>query len=146
MNIESQVVNLELSKRLKELGVNRESQFIWICVIKTKFNFIKFRESFEPDSEIFGAFSYPSFNASELFEMLPACIDIQKEEPFNFYWLHLQKRTASNIQYIMNYRCDSFSPEVLQRVLLIHNIYDENLCDCLAKLLIHLIENEYIEI
>lgn len=147
MNLEQQVVSLELSRRLKELNVKQESLFYhynkpyndgiddWVIT-----NWEDYETAYDDKSE-----PYSAFTASELFEMLPAYIDIKKEEPFNFYWLSLQKRTASNIQYMINYRCDTFgADEFIQRILLTNNIYDESLCNCLAKILIHLIENNIL--
>ncbi len=78
-------------------------------------------------------------------DLLPAFIDTQNNEPFNFVNLKLEKRTAKNIQYMMNYHCDTFDATFMPRVLLAHNIFDEKLADCLAKMLIHLIENKLIE-
>lgn len=88
-----------------------------------------------------------NFTLDELFEILPAHIDTSRNEPFNNYWFHLQKRRSQNIQYIVNYRCDTYEIDLFnQRILFNHNIYDENLADCIAILLITLIENKYLEL
>lgn len=86
MKLEDQVCSLELSKRLKELRINKDSLFVWISIIKTGFNFIKLRESFEPDGEDIGAYSYPAFTVAELGELLfeKANENIEKTGYFDF--------------------------------------------------------------
>lgn len=84
------------------------------------------------------------FNASVLMDLLPAFIQHGKE-PFDCFWLHIQKRTAMNILYVGNYLCDSFTQDQMLNNpftgnLFDHNVYDENFCNMLAKLLIKIKE------
>ena len=73
--IERHVVNSELSKKLKELGVKQESYFHWgnPPFAKDGFNILHFDEW--QDSAKCGYDTYSAFLASELGEMLPETID-----------------------------------------------------------------------
>src|SRR3990167_9092334 len=77
--IEQHVVNSELSKKLKELGVKQESYFHWgnPPFAKDGFNILHFDEW--QDSAKCGYETYSAFLVSELGEMLPAFVssDIQ---------------------------------------------------------------------
>src|SRR5947208_16869171 len=71
MNLNDYVCSLELSKRLKELGVKQDSLFVWISIINTGFDFIKLKEEWEPNSKEVGAFNYSAFTVAELGNLLP---------------------------------------------------------------------------
>lgn len=67
MTLESQVVSLELAKRLKELGVKQESCFWWCDPSdgdKTDVGFIR-------DNHVGYKVYYSAFTVAELGEMLP---------------------------------------------------------------------------
>jgi len=64
MKLEDQVTNLELSKRIKELGVKQESFFYYEFITLTEDYHISWDNSSSKDN-------YSSFTASELLEMLP---------------------------------------------------------------------------
>lgn len=161
MNLESQVTSLELSQKLLTLGVKQNSLFVWISIIKTGFNFVKFREDFEPNSENVGAYNYPAFTSSELLSMLPTGITLPTGEPFNSFRLRIEKflyvkeevKHLSTIQaveaYSVNYRCDSTEcageNAWLEITLFDLNIWDENPSNAFAKTLIYLIENGYVK-
>src|SRR4029077_17573222 len=108
MKIEDQVVNLELSKRLKELGVEQTSAFHWVD-----------RSSQNIESYSIAYFALigmyvdniktdiiSAYTVAELMQILPAFVDTKTNEPFNNFYFNLHKRTAKNIQYIVNYHCD----------------------------------------
>jgi hypothetical protein len=137
MKIEDQVCSLELAKRLKELGVKQESYFYWFVLVGIGTARLRNNE-WRP--EVSGEEPISAFTVSELMEMLPAYIDTKKNEPFNTFYFDLRKRTAKNIQYIVNYYCDTVDQTVniVPYQLLSKNIYDEKLADCLAKTLIYL--------
>ena len=63
MNIEEQVTSLELSKQIKELGVEQESLFYWISTL----------QGFEIvyQGELLGEVSYSAFTVAELGKLLP---------------------------------------------------------------------------
>ncbi len=145
MKIGDECCSLELSKKLKELGVSQESLFYWIKFFNWDI-FLGGKHTQDYHSECLSAFT-----AAELMEMLPAYIDNKINEPFNFFGLSLNKRSSKNIQYIINYHCDSFILDAgrmfnpFSDKLIPHNICDENLANCLAKTLIYLTENKLIE-
>lgn len=130
MNLESQVTSLELSKKLKELGVKQESLFYWInydeqyclqyvndaiglCILKDIYKEL-----------------YSAFTASELLESLPT---------------HIK---GCNLQIIKGNRILREKPEFCCRYYDINIISepDENLSNSCAKMRIHLIENKLIEV
>lgn len=151
MLLDKQVTDLESSMVLKGLGVEQQSLFYW----ERNCNEVKDREyilifSAMHDmamNELGDGHSYKdnehysAFTASEIMDLLPVCIDIKKEEPFNNFWLHVHKRRAENIQYIAEYICDSISggelnnPNFPIRLDTLKS-HSENLVDCLVKLLI----------
>ena len=146
MKIEDQVVSLELSKRLKELGIKQDSYFCWFRLLESDFLYTLSERWQIDDEERFDEIS--AFTVAELMDMLPACIDMKEYEPFNYFFLQIHKRTSENIKYIARYVCDTM-PAVeagnpnfqLQSKFRSHS---EKLTDCLAIMLIHLIENNLI--
>jgi hypothetical protein len=124
MTKEQQVTNLELSKKLKELGVPQDSLFKWWAtdiesdgltwweVHEKEPRGKKIRES--PDKMPVSAFT-----VAELGEMLP--IECQYSETGAYYWVYFQR---GNKPY--------------------HEEKAETEADARAKMLIWLIENKYI--
>lgn len=149
MQLEQQCVSLEIARKLKELNVKQESLFYWEnCPDEGRF-VISSNEYHDTISGEWGDChclmdqeNYSAYSVAELFDMLPACVDIKKDEPFNNFWLYLQKRSTENIQYILNYRCDTYDPpNFFERFLCSPNVHDENLANALGKMMIYLIEN-----
>lgn len=70
MKLEDQVANLELSKRLKELGVEQESLFVWVT--NSFESNVALRGDLPPDDR---KIYVSAFSVAELGEML-------EEEPF----------------------------------------------------------------
>lgn len=148
MRLEDQLTSLELSKRLAELGIKQDSIFYWITSIHHKDEIITRNKLL--NEKAYPVKQYSAFTASELLEILPACVDTKKDEPFNNFWLHINKRSAKNIQYIASYICDTHAgDEIIDGDnLLFRSLcrnYDEILSNCLAKILIFLIENGICE-
>lgn len=162
MKIEDQVCSLEHANKLKELGVKQNGLIYWLrkpfkvrvdenrktgyyqqTILEYEYALGNPLGWNTPGEDVMGM----AFTGNELLDMLPAFIDTKKNEPFNGFWLKLNKRSAKNIQYIINYESDtSHVDEVFFRNLLEHNIYDEKLADCLAKMLIYLLENKFMEL
>lgn len=151
MNIEEQVVNLELSKELKELGFKQESIFYWYyCKPDHEEEYHEeecaWKIFYSDDGLMSDKLS--AFTASELMELLPQRITLAKGAPFNSFILYMRKswyvvnnKIKDPIQYyIVNYECDSTEMQGedawLKRQLFNHNTYDKNLCNSLAKTLI----------
>jgi len=156
MYLDNQVTSLELSKKLQSLNLSQQTIFYWILAKSSKniaaygltfvSNIFDRKDTFE---EIFSAYT-----ASELGELLPNRVFLKDKEPFDSYTISIKKfytvdedRTATN-NYILNYECDSTSiagEDAWLSRKLCKNIYNPNLADAMAEMLIFLIENKLIE-
>ncbi len=132
MDIQQQVTNLELSKKLKELRVKQESLFKWIIANhptelegKEFLDYSPGNENYNetPIHEGWSLTSWPAFTASELLEMLPSWTDIVKIDEKDYVCNHFKKNSDTA-----------------------YHLFDENICNTLAKMLIHLIEKGIIEV
>ena len=133
MKLEEQVCSLELAKRLKELGIIQLSLFYWHWNTGIgKYELL--------DECNFGDY-FSAFTAAELFDILPASIDTKKNVPFNNYWLRIDKRRYKDIQYIINYVCDTKLAQDFSSFPAMKNIHDESFANALAMTIIYLIEN-----
>lgn len=146
MNLQDQVTSLELSKKLLTLGVKQDSLFVWISIIKTGFNFIKIRESFEPNSKEVGAYSYSAFTVAELYELLPASVCI------SFISGNLKKVNKKYDLIILGYRNEVMYTELKSNrdlgdsIMGLDFIIDDILVNHLARMLIYLLENKLMEL
>lgn len=151
MKLDQQVTNLEPSKKLKELNIKQESLFYWEWVNDNCYGVRYFPYCVTPRNA--GEFlHYSAFTASELMEHLPDRIILLDAEPFDCYRFHLSRFIVigDDMQpysaFSVNYLCDTHeSPHFLSKHLF-SNIWDKSLCDALAKTLIHLIENNFMEL
>lgn len=145
MNIESQVTSLELSKKLKELGVKQESLWYWtrikISLNKKIMESEEFTISCKENYDHIGYDSvyvtgcsecnygdkiseiYSAFTASELLELLPENYKFVKQ---------------SDQWHVITNGC-------LKCTLEDTLTFCENLSNACAKMLIHLIENNLLE-
>jgi hypothetical protein len=137
MKIENIVTSLEISKKLVEIGIYKKSFFYWdyennSCYalkfitrhITTEFN------------------SYAAFTASELLSLLPDSIIVfskEHNEPLGNFRLGIIK--VDDKKYVANY-----AEPVPDFSMLLKHEHDENLSNCLAKLLIGLIENGFLSV
>lgn len=126
MNIEDHVTNLELSKKLKELGVKQESLFAWISENEVEFLPFDIRNI---------NVCISAFFASELLEFLP---DLENGRSLRYGAEYPSAREECGGKYYsvcdaVDYPHDKY-------------FYSNNFADCLAMMLIHLIENKIIEI
>ncbi len=129
MKLESQVTSLELSKRLKELGVKQESYFQWRCT-ESEENPPHWHIEYGRDD-----FHYPNyvsaFTVAELGEMLPESIEETE-------WTHILEidhwdEGKWHIVYA-SAKGDYFA-----------EVHAETEADARAKMLIYLIENNLIK-
>lgn len=168
---EDHVTSLELSVKLKEIGIEQKSFFVWEYY-DDQCNAVKFIPyAILPDE--YNKFKiYSAFLATELLEILPNRITIKENKPFNNFILEISKSiivknakdlldrekhpdpvALEEIEYvnifILNYYCDSTEFEGenawFKRKLIPHNIHDINLSNALAKVIIYLIENGLME-
>jgi len=125
MKLEDQVCNLELSKKLKNLGVKQESLFYWVLVnpqvnqweLTVKEN----AKSFLNKDKV------SAFTASELGEMLPNYTEIKKCFPKNI------TGTFWQVSYIQ------------PKPYLTHFEDDDTEANARAKMLVYLLENNLMK-
>ena len=152
------VTSLELSKRLKALGVKQESEFYWVeSQINHKW-VIERKEMVR--LEIFGDSATSAFLASELGELLPSYIKekisywsvFESREKYVIYNLQIIKRDKL---YCASYYCDelharkSIFGEEYERIVgyLRHKKFeDSSLSNALALMLEYLIQHKLITI
>lgn len=122
MELSQQVTNLELSKRLKELGVRYESKFYW-CSDLGEVTFSKDcgQLAFKTCKKHLSV-----FGPSELSEMLP--------------W-DLKEIGSLNISQTGR----TFSVEYISEKIGIVHVFDLSMVNAMAKMLIHLLENGLVK-
>lgn len=128
MNLEQIVTSLELSQRLEELNVKQESLFYWLPIDygSSKKARISYKGMFD---EKYHDDALSAFTASELLEILPSYVGC---------WLDIIKgRNFGDVK-------DRYSARYYMSDIVMD--LEENICNTLAKMLIHLIENKIIEV
>ncbi|MDP4145615.1 MAG: hypothetical protein Q8936_14205 [Bacillota bacterium] len=155
MPLEQQVCSLDLSKRLKELGIKQKSLFYWInpeYTIDNVHEIIYEQNTYinppKPD------FYYSAFTTAEVMNLLPNRITILGNEPFDSFRLRIQKSFIVEHDmvlidtYIANYHCDttecSGEDSWLDRTLFPKNMWHENSANTLAKILCFIIQNNLV--
>ncbi|HXK00728.1 MAG TPA: hypothetical protein VNF93_02440 [Buchnera sp. (in: enterobacteria)] len=130
MNIEDQVTSLELSNELKKFGIKQDSLF---CYIDNRIytNYESYLLSIFRDPENI-KLRISAFTASELLELLPEYITIENIK----YELIISKYA---VVYNQKHQSNWLSSFCI-------NIFNKTLTDCLAKMIIHLIENKLMDI
>jgi len=125
MGLEDQVVSLKLAKKLKELGVKQESEFVWIdrMINETETNenriIVLWKDvlsEWEPSCEILCC----AFTPAELGDILPENIFYKKMDG-------------------INYACVSYPENYPEQIA-------ETEADARAKMLIYLLEDGLIKI
>jgi hypothetical protein len=146
MNLEDQVCSLEYAKKLLDLGVKGNFPLFRYDVWKG----ISHIRYFLQESEISGEVAYPAFTATELGELLPNSVLKPELAPFDNYRLTIRKfisvdeKMNHTNNFMINYECDSTEMEGAEAWLirkLALNIYEPNLANAMAKMLIYLVEN-----
>lgn len=123
MNLSEQVTNLELSEKLKSLNVKQESLFYYLNMYDGSHHILYIDKlSHTKDHYI------SCYTASELLEFYPKFIND---------WIFRIEKYPSEFE--VKY-CDRND----EKRLCVE--FDKNLCNALAKMLIHLIENKIIEV
>lgn len=120
MTLKEQVTSLELSKRLKELGVKQESLFYWVKVRNGFSLFYRYEDVFMRDSS--DPEEYSAFTVAELGNILPVDYCMSWKIP-GLVWV-----CAENVyDYSLRF-------------------YSETEANARAKMLIHLIEKNLIKL
>lgn len=118
MNIESQVTSFELSKKLKELGVNQESLFCWISDFDLEYLPTELRNHLV---------CIPAYTVAELGRMLPDLI-------------HATSASGNDRPIIMNKVGDQYQVAIMNsnqtRIPIFH---DTNEANARAMMLVFLI-------
>lgn len=132
--IEKHVTSLDISKRLKELGVEKKSLFYWI----------QEGENFELGQFTFGIptgkIVYPAYLSTELLEWLPKILSDQNKE-YNLSILYnndynIYDICYTSIHYDIEYLFHNNASSITE--------VDKLLQNALAKMLIYLVENGLI--
>lgn len=145
MELENQICSKELSQQLERFGIKKESYFEWL--------FYPDKMEWRASPAFENKLGYSAYTVAELGEILPNYIQVKGFEPFDNYRIVITKfysvnedRSLTN-NYIINYECDSTNltgEAAWLRRRLINNIYDPNLANAMAKMLIYLIENNLL--
>src|SRR5271170_643228 len=145
MNLKEKVTNLEFSKHLKELGIEQKSLFYWEYFNENAYDIKYFPFAICPlNKNRYQHFS--AFTSDELMHLLPCFIDTKKGEPYNNFYLEVHKRSEKNIQYCIKYVCDTQGINRYGNLTIVEfykkPIYDENLSNALAKMIIFLMDEK----
>jgi hypothetical protein len=147
MELEKKVTNLELSKHLKNLGVEQKSLFLWEYY-NSGVQMLSYHTEIEHIGSVpehFNVKFCSAFTSDELMDLLPCFIDTKENGPYNNFCLEIHKRSEKNIQYVIKYVCDTQGIDRYGNLASVFcpvsNVHDEKLADALAKMLILLIEN-----
>lgn len=132
MQINDIVTNLEISKKLYDLGVFQNSLFGW----------------YKPDNKekwvvCDHTTEYAAFMAHELLEIFPKEIKIYHESviPYHSCELRISAPNLKNNKFVINIGYDTYEGFYTEL-----DMEDINLCNALAKMLINLIENGVVEV
>lgn len=135
MRLEDQVISLDIAKKLKEIGLKQESYYVWRYyqneIELTTLKAVKIFNKYSHDS-------YPAYTLSELLDILPSTIYTNEDEehlsPDTSYQLWVVKVNDIENPYVVSYYSnkDHNSDDWQQE--------NDTLPNCLAKMLIYLIE------
>jgi hypothetical protein len=153
MNLALQLTSLELSKKLKELGVKQKSLFYWEWASDDCYGIAYGPYTVWPrDSGEWKHFS--AFTMAEVLALLPIHITSFEQEPLNSYRLYITNSfVVEDVNLlsctpitIVNYKIDTFDMNNLEFRSLTNNMWDKNSANSLAKMFIYLIENKLYEV
>lgn len=133
MKLEQQVTSLEISKRLKELGVNQESYFYWITFGQEP-EIIRPNYLIEKNGQ---EDMYSAYSSAELGEMLPKRIQGMLEKGGATIHYFSQHYTALDFVFIKYTDSEGFN---------LISVHGDTEADARGKCLIYLIENNLIEL
>lgn len=143
MQLEHQVCNLELSKKLKELGVPQESSFVWYNLNgglsgEPRYD-LKFRRGDNPE------YSPAAFTDAELGEMLPPTVSLQSKGERVYYHLSGGKKWQDKKwAYMYTLAVDTKDKQRVGNEWQLTYQWADTEADARAKMLIYLLENNLI--
>ncbi len=156
LEFEKQFSSIELSLKLKKLGVSQDTCFMWVlnkpehpCAGWSVFanSLVSQKLSWEDRCA--------AYSCAELGEMLPNTVQTKDGAPFDNFRISIRKfhtideQRALTNNFIINYECDSTETNgqdawIMRK--LTTNIYDPNEANARAKMFIYLIENKLHEV
>jgi|SRR6185503_13303652 len=139
MKLEDQVCSLELSTRLKELGVKQISLFYYCERMTGYHNETEIKLLLNKETTIDEISKYSAFTVAELGELLPKEVEVTISEDKD--GLGILKAN------LWIGRCKSLEDDKYEFGIFYgnnHQTYDEREADARAKMIIHLIENKII--
>ena len=146
MKLEDQVVSLELAKKLKELGVDQESYFVWHT--GGKLSGQKFKDELLPRQRpaTFGSADsawtdYPASTSAELGEILPLFVDYTENKSKKRFKLYISKNEDN--EWFIEYR--EWSYGIIANYELLIQRFALTEADARAKMLIYLLEKNYLK-
>lgn len=137
MILENHICSLELSKKLKELGVKQNSVFYWI---NEEDPYIWYNSQNFPYPMKTIKWNFSAFLSTELMELLPS--SLSNNEKLQLGW-------GSNLPISENkriWKISYYDPSLRYEERYYTKIEDENEANARAKMLIHLIENKLMEL
>lgn len=142
MKLEQQVCSLELSKKLKQLGLNKESYFLWLEIdtSTTTLNHdtiggIEWILIPSDSIEVTMAKGFAAFTVAELGERLPSILEFEDTEPDQYLQSGKLNEHCWDICYVNAHNIQINDATCAA----------ENEADARAKMLIYLIENNLLK-
>lgn len=133
MNLENQVTNLELSKKLEQLGVRQESLFYWHRAIARNVDWaVTLGRGYTSEAPADGE-NFSAFTVAELFDLIPGNTGTKRVG----LYFKLQKGMLGNLYYAQALDMQTNIERFAQS--------SETATDALAKMLIYLLENNLIQ-
>ena len=124
------VSNLELSRKLEELGVKQASEFYWVCFNDDKSESIKVWDL--RNNHIGFKLFYSAFLASEIAESLPRGVEIETSKAY------IHGSDISRWRCVLTY--------MNKKKIKMPMGFSETLVDALAEMKIYLLEHGLMEV
>lgn len=131
MNLKNEICSLELSKRLKELGVKQDSLFYRFGDEMFQYIYCKYYEQYSPHVNLDIRSGFSAFTVAELGEMLPTMIPGNDKDTYIQYF-KAEKWVCCFL---------TADPFILNRIT-----ESETEANARAKMLIYLLENKLMEL
>lgn len=135
MKLEQQVTSLELSKKLKELGVKQESYFFHALTKKGYTLRGRYTRRQRDQMDMVGVDMWSAFTVAELGEMLQKRLEIKT--PTEKHEVHRLICEGQDTRWMITYVCADCHGKLCKE-------YADTEADARAKMLIYLLENKLI--